>query len=72
MYSVVLKLLIALLGFLVRLLWIPLLGYIAIKFGIDRWQFKECPSCAEKIRKSANVCKYCNREVDLSNESTKQ
>lgn len=31
--------------------------------------FKKCPFCSEKIKKSATVCRYCQRELNVKGEN---
>lgn len=59
------KPLLKLLSWVARKLFLPALVFFAAKLGIDRWQFKSCPFCAEKVRRRAIGCRYCGREMTL-------
>lgn len=59
----VLKPLLKLAGWLARKLFLPFLVWILAKVGFDRWRFRQCESCAEKIRRKAVVCRYCGHRM---------
>jgi hypothetical protein len=61
--KLVTKPLLKLLSWVARKLFVPALVFFAAKLGIDRWQFKSCPFCAEKVRRRAVVCRHCGQEM---------
>jgi hypothetical protein len=62
--KLLLKPLLKLLASLARRLALPLLIWCVAKLGIDRWQFRHCQRCAEKIQRRAVVCRYCGHCVE--------
>jgi hypothetical protein len=43
----------------------PILVYFGGKVGIDKLKNKECPYCAETIKKKATICIHCKKEIEL-------
>ncbi len=41
--------------------------FVAIPLAIIKeLQHRKCPSCLEKIKKKARVCRYCGRDMQLN------
>jgi len=55
--------------FILSLLTTPLLGGFCVLLmkndNFVQGQIKECPFCAETIKKRAKICKYCKQELPV-------
>jgi hypothetical protein len=59
----ILKRLLKLVAWLAGKLFLPALIWFVATLSLDRWQFRKCESCAEKIRRRAVVCRYCGHRM---------
>lgn len=60
-----LKQFLKLVAWLAGKLFLPALIWFVATLGLDRWQFKKCESCAEKIRRKAVVCRHCGHRAGM-------
>lgn len=37
--------------------------YLVLTGRLQLGEYKSCPYCAERIRKQARICRYCQRDV---------
>jgi hypothetical protein len=49
------------LGWIAALIW----SLTAVKAESTNSELKQCPFCAENIKKEAKVCRYCGRDLAL-------
>lgn len=57
---------------LAKKLFVPVAIWLLAKISLDRWHFRRCESCAEKIRRKAVVCRHCgHRSMRKSGSSSK-
>ena len=59
-----LKQLFKLVAWSARHLLVPALIWFSAKHGLERWQFRKCQACAEKIRRGAVVCRHCGQREE--------